>query len=213
MASKQQLKPGSIEAKHVELMAGYRAALRESEDLNAFNRELVQHVVAVSSARAALQLYSHVEYIALAKTTDAYAKKVAEGDLVAGGLGHGSSWLGRALQASLGGHTLLAAISLPAAAIALWVLDLGRFVSTATAVGLIYLTLQSGLLGNMAKAAQPAKRVLAEKLDAAERGLFSLTGAPPQRIFINLVGPLLVLPVLVLLGLLVVRAVAAFSEM
>jgi hypothetical protein len=211
MGSKQQLKPSSIEAKHVELMAGYRAALRESEDLNAFNRELVQHVVAVSSARAALQLYTHVEFIALAETTEAYAQKVAEGDLVAGGLGHGSSWLGRALQASLGGQTLLVAISLPAAAIALWVLNLGRFVSTATAVGLIYFTLQ--LLGNMAMVAQPAKRVLAEKLDAAEWGLFSLTGAPPQRIFINLVGPLLVLPVLVLLGLLVVRAVAAFSEM
>src|SRR4051794_21673968 len=111
MGSKQQLKPGSIEAKHLELMAGYRAALRESEDLNAFNRELVQHVVAVSSARAALQLHTHVEFIALAETTKAYAQKVAEGDLVAGGLGHGSSWLGRALQASLGGQTILAAIS------------------------------------------------------------------------------------------------------
>jgi hypothetical protein len=211
MGSKQQLKPSSIEAKHVELMAGYRAALRESEDLNAFNRELVQHVVAVSSGRAALQLYTHVEDVALAKTTEAYAQKVAEGDLVAGGLRHGSSWLGRTLQASLGGHTLLAVIGLPAAAIALWVLNLGRFVSTATAIGLIYLTL--GLLGNMAKAAQPAKRVLAEKLDPAEREFFLLTGAPPQRVFINLVGPLLVLPVLALLGLLVVRAVAAFSEM
>jgi hypothetical protein len=117
------------------------------------------------------------------------------------------------LQASLGGQTLLAVIGLPAAAIALWVLNLGRFVSTATAVGLIYLTLQSGLLGNMAKAAQPTKRVLAEKLDPAEWEFFSLTGAPPQRVFINLVGPLLVLPALALLGLLVVRAVAAFSEM
>lgn len=210
MGSKQQSKPSSIEAKHAELMAGYRAAMRESENLNAFNRELVQHVVAVSSARAAVQLDTHVEYGELAKETEAYAQKVARGDLVAGGLGHGSSWLGRVLQASLGGH-LLAAIGLPAAAIALWVLNLGRFVSTATAVGLIYFTL--GLLGDMAKVAQPAKRVLAEKLDAAEWGLFSLTGAPPQRIFINLVGPLLALPVLVLLGLLVVRAVVAFSEM
>jgi hypothetical protein len=210
MGSKQQLKPSSIEVKHVELMAGYRAALRESEDLNAFNRELVQHVVAVSSGRAALQLYTHVEDVALAETTEAYAQKVAEGDLVAGGLRHGSSWLGRTLQASLGG-SLLAVIGLPAAAIALWVLNLGRFVSTATAFGLIYLTL--GLLGNMAKAAQPAKRVLAEKLDPAEWEFFLLTGAPPQRVFINLVGPLLVLPVLALLGLLVVRAVAAFSEM
>jgi hypothetical protein len=85
MGSKQQLKPSSIEAKHVELMAGYRAALRESEDLNAFNRELVQHVVAVSSARAALQLYTHVEDVALAKTTEAYAQKVAEGNPLAGG--------------------------------------------------------------------------------------------------------------------------------
>lgn len=212
MGSKQQLKPSSIEAKHVELMAGYRAALRESEKLKAFNRELVQHVVAVSSARAAVQLDTHVKYGELAKETEAYAQKVARGDLVAGGLGHGSSWLGRALQASLGGH-LLAAISLPAAAIALWVLDLGRFVSTATAVGYIGIVLQSGLLGNMAMVAQPAKRVLAEKLDTPERAFFSLTGAPPQRVFINIVGPLLVLPVLALLGLLVVRAVAAFSEM
>lgn len=193
-------------------MAAYRAAMRESERLDAFSRELVQHAVAVSSARAADQLDTHVEGGALVEATETYAEKVAKGDLVAAGVDHGSSWLGRAFRAFFGGQTLLAIIGLPAATIALGVLSLGRFVSTATAVTLIWVTLQSGLLGNSVRAAKPAKRVLAEALDSAEAEFFALTGAPPRRIFINLVGPLLASFVLIFLGLLAVQAVVAFSD-
>ncbi len=199
---------------HAELMAGYRAAMLGSDQLDPFQGALVKSVVAVSSAAATKRLRTRLDAPDITSVTEDYARDVAKEDYVSkisdkvGGLitqhfsvgavlvgigiifrdisnaGHSAELVGSALGARV--------FFYPGVLAAAW---------------RAFQSYQHGI-EEAWQSPDAAKRILAQTLDGPEGRFFAVTGTrPPVRIAITLIGPILAV-LMIGLGLLAAYIVA-----